>query len=76
MSLRKILKKNIVQFHFGENYNIVTVIARPKYYEIFIRKDDEISLSELQVCCRVKDFIMATLDDVTSSALQSIRDSF
>ncbi len=62
--IQKGLYKNRVQFRVGENYDTITLISRPRYFEIaIIRTEMPIAAS---LCTHVRGVIQSTLDTITS----------
>ena len=59
--------KNRVQFFVGEDYDKVTLISRPRYFEIVITRSDELFLTPAHsVCADIRSVIQSTLATVTS----------
>lgn len=51
--ITKGIKKNRVQFHIGSDYDKVTLISRPKYYEVTIERRTNFRVPINQVCASV-----------------------
>ena len=60
------VKKNYVQFHFGTDYDKVTFIARPKYYEIRMARTSKTKLPHHEVCTTLKKEVESTFTTVSS----------
>ena len=60
------IKKNRVQFHFGKDYDKVTFIARPKYYEIHIARTSKTKLPHHEVCTTLRKEVESTFTTVSS----------
>ena len=60
------LYKNRVQFYVGDDYDIITLIARPHYVEIAVTRGEDCALPLATLCARVRSVIQSTLSTVTS----------
>ena len=60
------IKKNYVQFHFGTDYDKVTFIARPKYYEIRVARMSKTKLPDHEVCTTLRKEVESTFTTVSS----------
>ena len=60
------IKKNRVQFHYGNACDKVTVISKPKHYEIHISRLATARTPMHKVCTAVRDLIKRTLKIVAS----------
>ena len=61
------IKKNRVQFLFGNDYDVVTIISKPRHYEIHIsRATPPFEKPIHEVCTAVRDLIQQTLKTITS----------
>ena len=63
------LKKNRVQFCFGRDFDIVTLISQPKYYAVHITRRQSTrspSVPAHEVCATVRRLVESTLKTVTS----------
>ena len=61
-----------MQFKLGEKRDIVTIVSRSKYYEIFITQRDPCVEQIHVLCTEVRELILSTLRDVTSPIMESI----
>jgi GTPase SAR1 family protein len=59
------MKKNRIQFYYGDAWDKVTVISRSKHYEIHISRRSKAKSSLHKVCNAVRDLIQHTLKTVT-----------
>ena len=61
------IKKNRVQFRYGADYDVVTLICQPKYYEIRItRRLSSPKTPAHIICSSIRNIIQSTLKTVTS----------
>ncbi len=60
------LRKNRVQFHVGDDYDTVTLISHPRYFEIAISRNEDFETPTAALCDRVRSVFQSTLDVVTS----------
>ena len=60
------IKKNRVKFLFGSDYDTVTLISRPTYYEIQIARPPAAKTPTHVVCSAVRDIIESALKTVSS----------
>ena len=60
------IKKNRVQFQFGPDRDLVTLISQPKYYKIHIAQHPFAKTPIHEVCSKIKEIIKSTLREVTS----------
>ena len=60
------IKKNRVQFHYGVACEKVTVVSKPKHYEIHISRLATARTPTHEVCTAVRDLIKRTLKSVAS----------
>ena len=60
------IKKNRVQFQFGTDYDTITLISQPKYYEVSIKRLPITKTPTHEVCHAVREIIERTLKTVTS----------
>ena len=60
------VKKNRVQFHFGTDYDKITFIARPKYYEIRMARMSKTKLPHHEVCMALRKEVESTFTTVSS----------
>ena len=64
--LEKDIRKNRVQFLVGEDYDTVTLISHPRYFEIAIKRSEEYQSSTYSLCSHVREIIQYTLRTVNS----------
>ena len=64
--LEKDIRKNRVQFLVGEDYDTVTLISHPRYFEIAIKRSEEYQSSTYSLCSHVREIIKSTLRTVNS----------
>ncbi len=61
------LRKNKVQFQLGEDFDKVTLVSRPRFFEIAVtRQLEESTASTESLCSHVRSVIQSTLSTVTS----------
>ena len=60
------LYKNKVQFFVGDDYDTVTLIAHPRYFEVVISRRENVRISTKSLCAHVRSVIQSTLATVTS----------
>lgn len=60
------IKKNRVQFRFGASRDVITIISRPKHYEIHISRLSNAKVPIHEVCEAVRGIVRSTLQVVTS----------
>ena len=60
------LYKNMVQFHVGEDYDTVTLISYPRYFEIRVSRNANFHTPTESLCAHVRSIIKSTLNTVTS----------
>ena len=60
------IKKNRVQFRYGCDADVVTLISRPKYYEVRITRLSSAKTPLHEVCVEVRKIVESTLQTVTS----------
>ena len=69
------MKKNRVQFLYGTNCDIITIMSRPSFYEVFITIQDTNDKFEDRlndICYKVKEWIIKIIEEVTPPNLRSI----
>ena len=64
--ITKRIKKNLVQFRHGSDYNTVTLISNPKYYAIHISRMSSSKIPTQEVCNHVRKLVESTLKKVTA----------
>ena len=64
--LEKDIRKNRVQFLVGEDYDTVTLISHPRYFEIAIKRSEDFQSSTYLLCSHVREIIKSTLRTITS----------
>ena len=64
--MEKDIRKNRVQFRVGEDCDTVTLISRPRYFEIAISRSKGVRISNEILCSHVRRVIQSTLSIVTS----------
>ena len=64
--IEKGIKKNRVQFRFGTDYDIITLISQPKYYEVSIKRLPITKTPTHEVCHAIREIIEHALKRVTS----------
>ena len=64
--IEKGIKKNRVQFRFGADYDTITLISQPKYYEVSIKRLPITMTPTHDVCRAIQEIIECTLKTVTS----------
>ena len=60
------LRKNRIQFHVGEDYDLVTLLSHPGFLEVSICRQEAAVVGCEAVCGHVRHVITSTLDSVTS----------
>ena len=60
------IKKNCIQFRYGTDHDMVTLIYRTKYIEIHIEREHTIETPTHEVCRAVREIIESTLKAVSS----------
>ena len=66
------MKKNRVQFLYGKGYDIITIMSRPSFYEVFITIGNKKSEDRLHIICKeVKEQIFKIIEEVTPLNLRS-----
>ena len=60
------IKKNRVQFRYGDDCDLVTLISRPQYYEIHITQEPFAQTETHIVCGVVRKIVESSLKTVTS----------
>ena len=60
------LYKNKVQFRVGEDLDTVTLISRPRYFEIVVSRSSRFHTPTESLCTHVRSTIESTLNTVTS----------
>ena len=60
------IKKNHVQFRFGSDFDMVTLISHPRYYAIHITRMSDPRTPVHEICSQVRDLIESTLMTVTA----------
>ena len=60
------IKKNRVQFQYGDDCDLVTLISRPQYYEIHITQEPFSQTETHIVCGAVRKIVESSLKTVTS----------
>ena len=64
--MEKDIRKNRVQFRVGKDYDTVTLISRPRYFEIAISRSKGFLTPTESLCSHVRRVIQSTLSTVTS----------
>ena len=64
--MEKDIRKNRVQFRVGEDCDTVTLISRPRYFEIAISRSKGFLTPTETLCSHVRRVIQSTLSTVTS----------
>ena len=64
--MEKDIRKNRVQFRVGEDCDTVTLISRPRYFEITISRSKGFQTPTETLCSHVRRVIQSTLSTVTS----------
>ena len=59
------LYKNRVQFHVGGDYDTVTLISHPRYFEIAVSRNASFHTPTESLCAHVRSTIESTLNTVT-----------
>ena len=60
------LYKNRVQFQVGGDYDTVTLISHPRYFEIVISRNESFRTPTVSLCAHIRSTIESTLNTVTS----------
>ena len=60
------IKKNKVQFQFGSDRDTITLISRPKFFEVQVTRDKTAIAAVHKVCPDMLDLVESTLNTVTS----------
>ena len=60
------IKKNRVQFRYGVDRDIITLISRPHFYEVHITREATAKTETHEVCGAVREIIESSLKTVTS----------
>jgi ankyrin len=60
------LRKNRVQFKVGRDFDTVTLISHPRYFEIAVVRLPDFEVPTNTLCCEVLDVVESTLGSVTS----------
>ena len=60
------IKKNRVQFRYGVDHDIITLISRPHFYEVNITREATAKTKTHEVCGAVREVIESSLKTVTS----------
>ena len=60
------LYKNRVQFRVGEDFDTVTLISHPRYFEIAVSRNESFCTPTESLCAHVRSTIESTLNTVTS----------
>ena len=60
------LRKNRVQFTVGKDYDMITLISHPRFFEIVITRNENFEMSTESLCCEVLNMVTSTLNSVTS----------
>ena len=60
------LYKNKVQFRVGEDLDTITLISRPRYFEIVVSRSSSYRTPTESLCARIRSTIESTLNTVTS----------
>ena len=61
------IKKNYIQFHFGKDYDEVTFIAQPTYYEIRIARTSNTERETHEVCTELRREVESTFKIVSEN---------
>ena len=71
--LKKTPFRNMATFHVGEDLDEVTLIARPKYYEVLFEGDASNRCQSLsETCCDIRSSVDAAIDTVKSGRNSTI----
>ncbi len=60
------LYKNRVRFYVGDDYDVVTLISHPRFFEIIISRPKDYVTPTVSLCAHVRGVIQSTLGTVTS----------
>ena len=60
------IRKNMVQFYIGDNYDMVTLISHPRFLEVVVSRQASSQTSAESLCAFVRGIVQDTLDVVTS----------
>ena len=60
------IRKNKVQFLYGDDHSLVTFISRPKYYEIHIKRETEAETTLEEECVAIREELESTFEMVSS----------
>ena len=61
------LRKNRVSFYVGDDYDTVTLISHPRYFQIAISRDEDYETPTESVCASVRGVVQSTLSRVASN---------
>ena len=64
--VEKGLRKNRVQFQVGRDFDIVTLISHPRYFEVAVVRNAETEESANSLCMEVLHVVESTLSSITS----------
>ena len=60
------LRKNRIQFYVGGDYDTVTLLSHPRYFEVAISRSQDFETSTQSLCAHVRSVVQSTLNTVTS----------
>jgi hypothetical protein len=64
--VEKNIRKNRVQFLVGKDYDTITLISHPRFFEIAISRSEDFQTPPELLCSHVRGVIQSTLSTVTS----------
>ena len=76
MLIEEGIYKNKVQFHVGDDFDIVTLISHPRYFQISISRAVDFKESTESVCADVRCVFKSTLENVTSCMKHKLKYKF
>ena len=60
------LRKNRVQFTVGKDFDTVTLISHPRFFEVVVTRNEDFEISTESLCSEVLNVVESTLNSVTS----------
>ena len=64
--VEKGLRKNRVQFQVGRDYDTVTLISHPRYFEVVVVRNEDFKVSTNSLCMEVLHVVESTLSSIAS----------
>ena len=64
--VEKGLRKNRVQFQVGRDFDTVTLISHPRYFEVVVVRKEDFKVSTNSLCMEVLRVVESTLSSITS----------